>query len=223
MYKQISFNYIAIVLFTFFLSLQTAFSQDLKSGIVQYKIEYSGKAVDSSLVAFLPTRMIMTFNKRYVKEEILGTKNPNVIVKDFKERISYFLVVISDSQKFAITSRFEDAPIAIKDSAMIIRTNKTKDISGFLAYQVTCIQKQDTSDIFYIPLKNCEWAKNYLFNGVNGIVSDYMFMNNEMNIRFSIISIERKKLNFETFRIPDEYKMIEKTAFEKLRNATQIE
>jgi GLPGLI family protein len=181
-------------------------------GVIVYNISF-GEDMDASMVAMMPKTMKMYISGDKSKMEMIAGFGTTNVIFDSETKES---VVMMDmmGQKFAIKSTAEDIEKELEEApnTVVEVTDETKEIAGYTCKKaIVTVEGEDTELIVYFTdeLGGGQFnGSNPFYNKIDGVMLEFVMLENDIEMSYKAISVEKKKVSDEMFDIPVEYKIV---------------
>lgn len=183
------------------------------TGVVVYNISYDMENMDPQMASFLPKTMKMTLKPPMSRSEVImgmGTTT-SIFNADTKSGLTLMDMM---GQKLAVKISPEDVNKELTDGGEVevVETGETKDILGYSCKKVLVKVKDLENDlvVFYTEELSggFENSDNPIFKDIKGMMLEFTMSENGMNMHFTAVNIDKKKVSDSEFDIPEGYETI---------------
>jgi GLPGLI family protein len=210
--RKINF-YVIIMALLFLLPAVPSLAKDFK-GTITYKVTVTGPEVTDEVKAMMPKTMVLKISGGKTRSEMVMGMGKTVVIADAETKTSVILMDIM-GQKMAVESTTEDIMKELNESPEY-KMEKTSETKNILDY--TCKNAIITSDegieisVFYTEeLGNgAIYFDDPQFKEIEGMMLEFEIPNQGVNMKFTAISIDKKKISDSEFEIPEDYKVMSK-------------
>jgi GLPGLI family protein len=209
MKKNLTISWLAITILTLF-SFQT-FAKEFK-GVITYKITISGSGVTDEMKTMMPKTMTMTIMGNKSRNEMVMSMGKTVTITNGDEKSTITLMDMM-GQKLAIKMTSEEINKELGDSpkATVEVTSETKEIAGYTCKKaIVTVPEEDQEIIVYFTEELGTSALNFdnpQFKDINGVMLEFEIPNDQFNMHFEAVSVEKKSVSDSEFTIPDGYQI----------------
>lgn len=181
-------------------------------GVIVYNISF-GEDVNPQMVAMMPKTMKMYISGDRSRMEMnAGFGTTNVIYNG--ETMESVVMMDMMGQKFAVKSTAEDVEKELEEApdTKVEITGKTKEIAGYSCEEaIVTVDGEETKLIVYFTdeLGGGQFnGSNPLYNEIDGVMMEFVMIENDMEMSYKAISVEKKKVSDDMFNIPADYKIV---------------
>ena len=209
MKKNLTLNLLLLTLFTVF-SFQT-FAKEFK-GVITYKIAIEGSGVTDEMKNMMPKTMTMTIMGNKARSEMVMSMGKTISITDGDSKETITLMDMM-GQKIAIKSNYDEIKADLEKSpkVKVEITSETKDILGYVCKKAIVTNLEDDSEIYvYYTEELGSSALNFdnpQFKDINGVMMEFEIPNEQFNMKFSAVSVEKKSVSESEFTIPEGYQI----------------
>lgn len=181
-------------------------------GVITYKISYPDNKFSESQMAMFPKVMTITIKGDKSKSEVQTPMGAQVEITNYTDNSKVGLINMM-GQKYAIPETKEQILEDMKNEpAPVVKvTGETKMIEGYTCKQamVTVDDKgsKKTYEVWFsedFDAQNPNFD-NPLYKDINGVLLEFSVVTPQFTMKFSAISIEKKKISSKEFEIPADY------------------
>jgi hypothetical protein len=210
--KTQTISRLAVTCFFLFVSLSMAVSQKSFEGVFTYKITYPGNAYTESQMAMFPKIMTITIKGNKAKSELQTQMGAQMTIFDYAEKNRVALINMM-GQKYAIKETTEDIQKEINEEPVptIEYVEETKLIAGHTCkkalVEINKNGNKTTYEVWYSTEFGAENANfdNPLYKDIKGVLMEFSIIQPQFTMKFSTISVEKKKISPSEFDIPADY------------------
>ena len=207
-----------VVLLTALVMTSQAFAGGKEfNGIIVYNITYDDDNIDPQMMAMMPKTMKMKIKGESSRTEISMGMGTTTVIFNGEDKSGITLMDFM-GQKFALkmTADELDSEIEKLPEMNVEITDETKEIAGYTCKKA--ILKMEEKEYFVYFTEELGSGKinfsNPVFKDIKGVMLEYSFEENGMNMKFSAISVEKKKVADSEFEIPEGYKIVTQSELE---------
>lgn len=182
-------------------------------GIIIYNISF-GEDMDPAMLSMMPKTMKMYISGDKQRVEInTGFGNTNAIY----DASTNEAVVLMDmmGQKFALKTSAEDLEkeMAEAPETTIEVTDETKEIAGYTCKKAIVKLKDEEGSEFIVYFTDELGSSvlnenNPLYKKIDGVMLEFVTTENDVEMSFKAISVDKKKVSDDLFEIPEGYKIV---------------
>ena len=214
--KKFSTIFIIILISAIVFNLNAVAGGDEFSGVIVYNITYPDGDMDPQMVAMMPKTMKMKVKGAKSRTEISMGMGNTIAIFDGETKTGVTLMDIM-GQKFAmkITSDEIEKELEDQPDIDINVTSETKEIAGYSCKKAIVKVKDgkdETEMVVYFTKElgtgGINYNNNPVFKDIDGVMLEYAIAEKEINMTFTAISVDKKKISDSEFEIPDGYKEI---------------
>lgn len=189
---------------------------------LQYEIEYLEEKVGDIPTKILPGIMNAFYTKRYVYTSINGLFNQFTLVQiaDLKQRqVTTLLDFFGTHVRY--TGKTDELPagIVMPDHMKMRFTNDTATIGGFLSERIEVETEEVIFDIYCTPeirVRHPNISTPYL--SVDHPLTSFRIQLSQIKMHLTCIDSEYEPIDSEIFKIPEEYKAVNRATMEEIIN-----
>lgn len=193
-----------------------AFSQKIFSeGVIKYDVFLNNEST-------IQGTYLITIKSGFIKRElVMNSGYDNIIIFNHKTGTSTSLNV-SDEDKLALQLTAAEVIEKNKqfEKAEYVLGNDTKKIAGYSCIQQTIKYTNNETASFYFTsdLLPASEHFNTMFPGLKGIPLEYEIKSaNNTTMKFIAQRVEIKSIDFGSFDIPKDYKIVTKSELEQIK------
>jgi len=190
------------------------------TGTIVYNITYDMEDLDPQMASFLPKTMKLTIKAPMSRSEISMGMGTNISIFNSDDRSGVTLMDMM-GQKLAIKIKPEDVEKDFENAGEVevVELDETKEILGYTCKKAIVKVKDDGPEliVYYTDelSTGLENANNPMFKDIDGMMLEFTMNQDGMNMHFTAVNIDKKKVSDRIFDIPDGYEEISK---EELQN-----
>jgi GLPGLI family protein len=195
------------------------------SGIVIYNISYDNADVDPQMMAMMPKTLKMMIKGGKTRTEMsMGGMGTNVNIFD-SETNSGVMLMDMMGQKFAMELSADDIEEELEEGpdVKVDVTSETKEIAGYICKKAIVKVLKDNGSVeaemeVYFTDELGSGAINSnepMFKDIDGVMLEYSIKEENITMKMTAVSVDKKKLSDSEFEIPEGYK---KVTEEELQN-----
>ena len=185
------------------------------TGTIVYNITYDMENMDSQMAAYLPKTMKLTIKAPMSRSELVMSMGTNISIYNSDDRTGITLMDMM-GQKFAIKIKPEEVDKEIDEAGdvEVVKLDETKEILGYTCKKAIVKVKDLGTEltVFYTDelSTGLENANNPMFKDIDGMMLEFQMSQNGMNMHFTAVNIDKKKVSDSVFDVPDGYEEISK-------------
>lgn len=212
-----------LIVFTNSCNESTAINK-IKEGEIEFEIIYLDNERENPLISLLPRKMITVFKNNSTHSLIEGFwgtfKLTYITNHDKGKNITLFQILDKKYMYLADTSAVPfgyHTTIELK----LFYTEKMKNIAGYECNHAIAVflNSNDTVQLYYTNQLGIENPNsNNPYKEINGVLLEFSLNLAGINMKFTAIRVNGKKVNRKKFDIPSGYKMVSKDEMEKIVN-----
>ena len=194
-------------------------------GIIVYNITYTESELDPGLLAMMPKTMkVMIKDHMSCTEMKMGMGN-TIIIYNSEEKNAITLIDFM-GQKYALQISPEEIEAEIEKSqeVSVEVTDETKEITGYTCKKAIIKIKEKGSEkekehYVYYTDELGSGSMNYynpIFKDIKGVMLEYVTVENDISMKFTAISVDKKNVSDKEFEVPEGYKVVTKSEFESM-------
>ena len=211
--------------FTLLLAMMTIIVMALPKqfeGIITYKITYPGSTFTEAQMAMFPKIMTITIKGQKTISEIQTQMGSQVEITNYETKTKTQLINMM-GQKYAIPQTNEEIQEEVKDQpeGEVQITDETKTIAGYSCKKAIVTVNDAGTKITYEVWFSEEFGAenpnfdNPIYKNINGVMMEFSMITPQFTMKFTAISVDKKKISNKTFNIPADYTV---TTMEELRS-----
>jgi hypothetical protein len=194
------------------------------NGIIVYNISFGDTDMDPQMAAMMPKTMKMKMRGESSRMEMSMGMGSTIVVFNGKDKSGFTLMDMM-GQKYAMKMTPEELEEEIEETpdVDINITGETKEIAGYECKKaIVTLKESDSKDmemIVYFTDELGSGMMNYnnpIYKDVQGMMMEYSINENDMEMKFSAISVTKKKIGDEEFEIPEGYNVMSMSDFENM-------
>jgi len=209
----------SIILFVVLITLgfgQDVFSKDF-SGVIIYNITYDDANMDPQMAAMMPKTLKMMIKDGKVRTEMSTGMGKNINIFDSETMTGSALLDVM-GQKFAIEMAADEINKEMEDApdVKIEKFDDTKEIAGYTCKKAVVKVLKESGEteheleVYYTDELGSGGINmdNPMFKDIDGVMLEYSIKNEDMDMKFTAISVDQKKVSDSEFEIPEDYKKV---------------
>ena len=197
---------------TVLFSSNSAMSGKPFEGVITYKITYPDSKFSESQLAMFPKVLTVSIKGSKSRTDLSMSGMNTVEITDYIEKTSVSLLNMM-GQKYAIkqTTAEIESKNASEGKATVVFSDETKTIAGYTCKKATVTMNNDgavtTFEAWYTSELGSKLANfnNPLYKDIDGALLEFNMKNQEVSMKFSATSVEKKSLAAKDFEIPSDY------------------
>ena len=203
---------VCILCFLLVLSIPAVAQEFAKvhEGKIIYDISYPDAELDQQTMAMLPDESVMYFKDEKGRVEIKMAFGSTVILMDNEKKENVMLMDMMGKKTATVITETDLKKEKEKQAKPEVKLlDDTKQVAGFLCHKAVVTMKGKESDITFdvwytreLPARNSLSSR---FEGVDGLMLEYVIYQRGMNMKFSARSFEPIKVDDDLFVIPEGY------------------
>lgn len=184
-------------------------------GVITYKITYPDSKFSESQLAMFPKVLTVSIKGSKSRTDLQMTGMTTVEITDFTDKTSVNLLNMM-GQKYAIkqsTAEIESKNAA-EGTTTVEQSDETKVIAGYTCKKIVVTVNDDGAKSTYEGYFTSELGSklanfnNPLYKDIDGALLEFLMKNQEVIMKFTATSIEKKVLPAKDFDIPSDYTVI---------------
>jgi len=209
MKKIMKFSWLLLTVFLFssFITPPKEFK-----GVITYKVTLTGSGVTDEMKNYMPKTMTLSIKGNKSRSEMVMMMGKTVSISDGDAKTTIVLMDMM-GQKIAVQSTPEEVQSELdkgpKTSVNV--TGETKDILGYTCKKaIITFEGEDTEVIVYYTDELGTKALNFdnpQFKDIDGLMLEYEIPEEEFNMQFTAVSIEKTNVDDSAFTIPEGYQI----------------
>ena len=181
-------------------------------GVITYKVTLTGSGVTDEMKNYMPKTMTLSIKGNKSRSEMVMMMGKTVSISDGDAKTTIVLMDMM-GQKIAVQSTPEEVQSELdkgpKTSVNV--TGETKDILGYTCKKaIITFEGEDTEVIVYYTDELGTKALNFdnpQFKDIDGLMLEYEIPEEEFNMQFTAVSIEKTNVDDSAFTIPEGYQI----------------
>jgi hypothetical protein len=202
----------SIILVTFLFGSSSAMCGKPFEGVITYKITYPDSKFSESQLAMFPKVLTVSIKGTKSRTDLAMSGMNTVEITDYTEKTSVSLINMM-GQKYAIkqTTAEIEAKNAEEGKATVELTEETKVIAGYTCKKAVVTVNDDgtktTYEAWFCSELGSKLANfnNPLYKDIDGGLLEFTMKNQEVSMKFTASSVEKKSLAAKDFEIPSDY------------------
>lgn len=191
-------------------------------GVITFKITYPDSKFSESQMAMFPKVLTVSVKGTKSRTDLAMNGMNSVTITNHADKSSVSLINMM-GQKYAIkeTTAEIEKKIAAEGTVSVEYKDDTKTIAGYNCKKVIVTVNNDgttsTFEGWYTTEFGSKMANfdNPLYKDIDGTLLEFVMKNNEVTMKFTATSVEKKNLADKDFEIPSDYVL---TTQEELRS-----
>jgi len=180
--------------------------------VITYKVTLTGSGVTEEMKNYMPKTMTLSIKGNKSRSEMVMMMGKTVSISDGDAKTTIVLMDMM-GQKIAVQSTPEEVQSELdkgpKTSVNV--TGETKDILGYTCKKaIITFEGEDTEVIVYYTDELGTKALNFdnpQFKDIDGLMLEYEIPEEEFNMQFTAVSIEKTNVDDSAFTIPEGYQI----------------
>jgi GLPGLI family protein len=190
------------------------------SGVITYEITYPGSELDPATAGQLPTAMTIYVSPEKRKQTMTTSMMTQSTIVDNKEKKMVMLLDVM-GQKMAIRSSQEEISKKIEEKGKpkIKVTEETKEIAGYKCRkaEVTADDSETPGIYWFTDEINGDYSNwEQGMDEIKGMLMEYQVTTNNITMKMTAKTIEKKKVKDTEFMVPSDYKEMTADELKKL-------
>ncbi len=202
----------SVLMLAVFVSSSSAISGKPFEGVITFKISYPGSKFSESQLAMFPKVLTVSVKGSKSRTDLQMSGMNTVEITDYMEKTSVSLLNMM-GQKYAIkkTTAEIEKELAAEGAITVEEMKETKVIAGFTCKKVVVTVNDDgvktTYEAWYTSELGSKLSNfnNPLYKDIDGALLEFLMKNQEISMKFSATSVEKKSLPSKDFEIPSDY------------------
>ncbi len=190
------------------------------TGVIVYNITY-GDDLDAQTASMMPKTMKLYIKGSKTRMEMSMGMGTNITVFDAEKKDGFVLIDMM-GQKMAMKMTTGDIENKSKDvpDVDVTVTDETKDIAGYTCKKAI-VKPKDGSDEYTVYYTDelgdgmLNWD-NPMYKDIDGVMLEFSSAEKQMNMKFTAVKVEKKKISDKDFEIPEEYKVMSMDEFKSM-------
>ena len=191
------------------------------TGTIVYNITYDMENIDPQMASYLPKTMKMTVKAPFSKSEVSMGMGSNISIFNTETGTGVSLMDMM-GQKLAIQVTEEDIKEEM-DSAgdvEVVKLDETKEILGYTCKKAVVKVKEGDQEliVFYTDElgTGLENENNPLFKDIDGMMLEFSMNQNNMNMHFTAVNVDKRKVSDKEFETPEGYKEVSREEMQSM-------
>ena len=183
------------------------------TGTIVYNITYNMENMDPQMASMLPKTMKLTIKAPMSRSEISMGIGTTISIFNSDEKAGVNLMDMM-GKKFAVKIAASDIEKEMEKAGEIevIKTEETRDILGYTCKKAIVKLKDGGQEmtVYYTDelSTGIENSNNPMFKDIDGMMLEFSMVQNGMDMHFTAVNIEKKKVSDSEFEIPEGYEEI---------------
>ncbi|MDP1624092.1 MAG: DUF4412 domain-containing protein [Bacteroidales bacterium] len=202
----------SILVFALLCNSSNAVSGKPFEGVITYKITYPDSKFSESQMAMFPKVLTVSIKGTKSRTDLSMGGMSTVEITDYNEKTSVSLVNMM-GQKYAIkqTTVEIESKMAEEGTTTVEYSEETKVIAGYTCKKVVVTSNNDgvknTFEAWYTNEIGSKLANfsNPLYKDIDGALLEFLMKNQEVTMKFTATSVEKKSIQSKDFEIPSDY------------------
>jgi hypothetical protein len=202
----------SIILVTVLFGSNSAISGKPFEGVITYKISYPDSKFSESQLAMFPKVLSVSIKGSKSRTDLAMSGMNTVEITDYTEKTSVSLINMM-GQKYAIkqTTAEIESKNAAEGKGTVELSEETKVIAGYTCKKAVVTMNDDGTKTTYEAWYSSELGSklanfnNPLYKDIDGALLEFTMKNQEVSMKFSATSVEKKSLAAKDFEIPSDY------------------
>lgn len=181
-------------------------------GVITYKITYPDSKFSESQLAMFPKVLTVSVKGTKSRTDLSMSGMNTIEITDYTDKTSVSLLNMM-GQKYAIkqTSAEIEAKNTEIGKTTVEKLEETKVIAGYTCKKVVVSVNDDgvksTYEAWYTSELGSQQANfnNPLYKDIDGALLEFLMKNQEVSMKFTATSVEKKSLPAKDFEIPSDY------------------
>lgn len=185
------------------------------TGVVVYNITYDMEDMDPQMASFLPKTMKLTVKSPMSRSEVIMGMGSTISIFNSETRTGLTLMDMM-GQKIAIKVTEDDVKEEMDKGGEVevIETDETKEILGYTCKK-SIIKGEGLGDGLIVYFTDelstgLENSDNPFFKDIKGLMLEFSMNQNEMNMHFTAVNVDKKKVDDSEFDVPEGYEELTK-------------
>jgi hypothetical protein len=181
-------------------------------GVITYKIAYPDSKFSESQMAMFPKVLTVSIKGTKSRTDLSMSGMNTVEITDYTDKSSVSLLNMM-GQKYAIkksTTEIEKEMTA-EGTPTVVFSEEAKVIAGYTCKKAVVTLNNDgvksTFEAWYTSELGSKLAnfKNPLYKDIDGALLEFAMKTQEITMKFSATSVEKKSLSAKDFEVPSDY------------------
>ncbi|MEI7499748.1 MAG: DUF4412 domain-containing protein [Bacteroidota bacterium] len=181
-------------------------------GVITFKITYPDNKFSESQLAMFPKVLTVSIKGSKSRTDLQLSGMNTVEITDYNDKTKVALLNMM-GQKYAIkqTTAEIEKEMAQSGTTTVELLGETKVIAGYTCKKAIITVNDDgvknTFEVFYSSELGSKMANfdNPMYKDIDGVLLEFLLKNQEVNMKFTAISVEKKSLPAKDFEIPSDY------------------
>lgn len=194
------------------------------SGIIVYNISFGDTEMDPQVAAMMPKTMKMKIKGESSRMEMSMGMGSTIVVFNGEDKSGFTLMDMM-GQKYAMKMTTEEIEKEMEETpdVDVEVTDEIKEIAGYSCKKAVVRLKDGEAKgmemTVYFTDELGSGMMNYnnpIYKDVQGVMMEYSIDENDIEMKFTAISVTKKKIGDEEFEIPDGYNVMTMSDFENM-------
>jgi hypothetical protein len=181
-------------------------------GVITFKITYPDTKFSESQLAMFPKVLTVSIKGSKSRTDLVMSGMNTIEITDYTEKTSVSLLNMM-GQKYAIkqtTSEIE-SKLASEGKPTVVYSEETKVIAGYTCKKVVVTMNDDgvtsTFEGWYSNEIGSKLSNfnNPVYKDIDGAMLEFSMKNQDVGMKFTATSVEKKSLPAKDFEIPSDY------------------
>lgn len=181
-------------------------------GVITFKISYPDTKFSESQMAMFPKVLTVSIKGAKSRTDMQMSGMNSVEITDYIEKTSVSLINMM-GQKYAIkqTAAEIESKIAAEGKPTVVLSDETKVIAGYTCKKVVVTMAENginnTYEAYYTSELGSKLVNfnNPLYKDIDGVLLEFLMKSQQINMKFTATSVEKKSLPAKDFEIPSDY------------------
>lgn len=190
------------------------------TGTIVYNITYDNENMDPQMASFLPKTMKMTIKAPMSRSEISMGMGTTVSIFNADDSTGVNLMDMM-GQKLAVRVSASEInkEIAKAGDVAVEKIDETKEILGYTCKKAV-VRLNDQGEeltVYYTQELTTGMSSSSIpiFKDIDGLMLEFSMVQNGMNMHFTAVSIDKKKVSDSEFEVPEGYEEISQEELQK--------
>lgn len=194
-------------------------------GVIIYNITYENTDLDPQMLAMMPKTMKVKIKGDKMRTEMNMGMGSTVTIYNAADNTGITLMDMM-GMKYAMkmtSDEFDEQLQEVPESEVLV-TGEKKEIAGYMCDKAILKYKEDGKEgfiehiVYYTSEIGTPSMNRHIpmFKDIQGMMLDYAMEDKDMKMRFSAISVDKKKINDTEFEIPEGYTEISSSEFKNM-------
>lgn len=194
------------------------------NGIIVYNISFGDTEMDPQMAAMMPKTMKMKIKGESSRMEMNMGMGSTIVVFNGEDKSGFTLMDIM-GQKYAMKMTTEELEKEMEETpdVDVEVSDEIKEIAGYTCKKAVVRLKDGEAKgmemTVYFTDELGSGMMNYnnpIYKDVQGVMMEYSIDENDIKMKFTAISVTKKKIGDEEFEIPDGYNVMNMSDFENM-------